>query len=81
MVLAYLLSRRFLNPRFTRVKLVIKMGAFLKTEMVETRRKAGEADCGSGKALSPYLRQMGGHGMSALNKRLMMIDWWISTRT
>ena len=49
--LALLLFKRSLNIQELHLsKLVIKMGAILKTE---TRREACEADCGSGKAL-PY---------------------------
>ena len=47
--LALLLFKRSLNIQESHVLyLVIKVGAFWKTE---TRRKAGEANCGSGKAL------------------------------
>ena len=72
MFLSLLLFKRSLKyPRFIRVKVDDQSGcAFRKTE---TRRKAGEADCGSGKALSPTRDKVPLN--KSLERILLMIDW------
>ena len=78
--LALLLFKRSLNIQESHVSyLVIEVGVHFE------RQKRGVRQARQIVALarlSPYSRQTGGHGPSALNKEpsnriLLMIDWWI----